>query len=309
MIVLAWTMLAFMIGLLLGLIFYIITGNIIYKSIFSRNSKIKKQIEKKKNFDEEIAFWDKNNFIDVSIQSYDNLKLFGKYLNNGSSHIALLVHGYGGNYCDMMKYASIFLKQGFDILAVDNRAHGKSEGDTVGMGWVDRCDITKWCEFLTTQNCNYKVVLFGQSMGASAVCMASAEKNNCNIVAIIEDCGFDNTYRQVCHLYKKTKLHSKLFLDIFVSYANRRNGYDMKQADCIKQLKKSCLPIFIIHGGEDDFVPTEMAYNIYNSLDDNRKQLYIVPGAKHTESYDVNEKKYIRKINEFLNKYDIKAKH
>ena len=305
MIFFAYILLAFMIGLIIGLGFYIIVGGIFYRSVFSRKSKLKKQIEKRKNTPEEIEFWDKNGFQDVSIKSFDGLNLFGKYLNKNSSNVVLLVHGYGGNFCDMAKYSDIFLKRGFDVLVVDNRAHGKSEGDTVGMGWIDRCDVLKWCEFLSQNNNFYKILLFGQSMGASAVCMASGEKSSCKIVAVIEDCGFDNTYKQVSYIYQKSKLKTKVFLDLFVSFANRKNGYDMKQADVVKQLRKNSLPVLIIHGGEDDFVPTEMAYNIYNNLDENRRAIYIAPQAKHTQSYQINEKKYTRIINEFLDKNHI----
>ena len=302
MVVLAWVLLAAMALLIVVLFFYLLFNSMVYRFVFSRNSKLKKQIEKKKNSEEEIDFWDKHDFVDVQVCSFDGLKLFGKYYSNSSNNVALLVHGYGGNYVDMAKFADIFLKRGFDVLAVDNRAHGRSEGDTVGMGWLDRLDVMKWSEFLAQKNHCYNVVLFGQSMGASAVCNASSHKLDCHVVGIIEDCGFDNTYRQVCYIYQKSKIHTKLFLNFFVKYANRKNGYDMKEADCIKQLKKTSLPVLVIHGSDDDFVPTEMGYNIYNSLDERRRYLYIAKGAKHTESYEVDKKKYIKVVNRFLDK-------
>ncbi len=305
MTILAWVLLSFMIGLLVGLGLYVVIGACIYHTIFARKGKIKRAIERKKNSQEEIDFWSKHDFKDVMITSFDGLKLRGKFLNNGSQCVAFLVHGYGGNYVDMAKYADIFLKRGLDVLAVDNRAHGTSEGDYVGMGWIDRLDVIKWCEFLSQEKPYSKVLLFGQSMGASAVCMASCEKLDCHVVGIIEDCGFDNTFKEVSYIYQKGKLHTKFFLNLFTSYANRKNGYDMRQADAIRQLKKTSLPILIIHGSDDDFVPTEMAYNIYNNLDERRRNLYIASGAKHTESYDVDKKKYIKAINKFLDKEHI----
>lgn len=302
MAILAWILLGIMSFVLVALFFYLLFNGAVYHFIFSRNSKLKKQIEKKKNSPEEINFWDRHGFKDVQICSHDALKLFGKYFSNSSNYVALLVHGYGGNYVDMAKFADIFLKRGFDVLAVDNRAHGKSGGDTVGMGWVDRLDVADWCEFLAQKNSRYSIVLFGQSMGASAVCNASAQQCSCKVLGIIEDCGFDNTFRQVCHVYNKCKAHPKLLLKMFVKFANRKNGYDMKQADCIKQLKKTSLSLLVIHGSDDDFVPTEMGYNIYHSLEEKRRSLYIAKGAKHTESYDVDKKKYISVVNRFLDK-------
>lgn len=305
MIIVAWILLAIMIILLVGLAVYVVACASIYHSIFARNGKVKKVIEKKKNSQEEIDFWSKNNFADVCITSFDGLKLKGKFLDNGSNCVAFLVHGYGGNYVDMAKYAEIFLKRGLDILVVDNRAHGTSEGDSVGMGWIDRLDVLSWCEFLSNLKSCYKVLLFGQSMGASAVCMASGEDLGCQVVGIIEDCGFDNTYSEVCYIYQKGRLHTKFLLNMFTNYANRKNGYDMKKADAIKQLKKNNLPVLVIHGSADDFVPTEMGYKIYNSLNETRASIYIALDAKHTQSFDVDKKRYTKEINKFLDKWNI----
>ena len=305
MIFFAWFCLALLVFVLVVLAVYLVVGAGIYNFVFSRNSKFKKKIERKPNTDYEKDFWNKYKFEDVSVMSFDGLKLFGKYLNKGKNKIAVLVHGYGGNYRDMAKYAQIFLDMGFDVLAIDNRAHGKSEGDFVGMSWLDKIDLKYWCDFLSEQNMCYKILLFGQSMGASAVCNYVGEKDCKNVVGVIEDCGFDNVYKQIYYLFNRIKIKLKIFFKIFEFYANRKNDYKLMQVDCIKQLKKSNVPVLIIHGEKDEFVPTEMAYNLYNSLDEKRRDLYIAQDAGHTKSFEVNERKYKNVIYNFLNKYKI----
>ena len=305
MVAISWFCLAGLISILLFLALYLLIGQSLYSIVFSRNSRFKKKVERRQNNDFENDFWDKNQFQDVNIISHDGLKLYAKYLNKGGAKVVLLVHGYGGNYKDMAKYAQIFLNKGYDLLVVDNRAHGKSEGKIVGMSWEDRFDIQSWCEFLTKVNPCYKIVLFGQSMGASAVCNFAGEKNNYNVVGVIEDCGFDNAYKQILYLFNRTKIKLKLFFKVFTFYSNKKNGYNLKEVDCLKQLKNTHIPLLIIHGSDDHFVPTEMAYNIYNSANEFEREIYVAKDARHTKSFEVDEKKYKNVIYNFLDKYKI----
>ena len=59
MAILAWILLGIMSFVLVALFFYLLFNGAVYHFIFSRNSKLKKQIEKKKNSPEEINFWDR----------------------------------------------------------------------------------------------------------------------------------------------------------------------------------------------------------------------------------------------------------
>lgn len=302
MIFFAWFCLAILIFILVILGFYLIVGAGIYNFVFSRSSKFKKKIERKPNTDFEKNFWEKYSFDNINVTSFDGLSLFGKYLSKGNNKIVILVHGYGGNFRDMAKYAQIFLDKGFDILAIDCRGHGRSEGDTVGMSWKDKDDLKSWCDFVLEKNSCYKILLFGQSMGASTVCNYAGLKECKSVVAVIEDCGFDNAYKQIFYLFGRLKIKLKIFFKIFQSYSTRKNGFNLKDVDCIKQLKKSNIPVLIIHGDKDEFVPTEMAFNIYNSLDENRREIYIAQDAGHTKCFEVNERKYRTVVYDFINK-------
>jgi pimeloyl-ACP methyl ester carboxylesterase len=68
------------------------------------------------------------------------------------------------------------------VLVTENRAHGQSEGECVGFGWNDRLDIVQWCKTLSDKTPENKIVLFGLSMGATAVCCAVGEDLPDNVV-------------------------------------------------------------------------------------------------------------------------------
>lgn len=48
-------------------------------------------------------------------------------------------------------------------------------------------------------------------------------------------------------------------------YAKKYAGYSLKQASATRQLGSNHLPVLIIHGEEDQFVPVSAAYTIQNA--------------------------------------------
>ena len=88
-------------------------------------------------------------------------------------------------------------------------------------------------------------------------------------------------------------------LDISNLVARLKAGYDFKEASSIEQLKKNDKPILFIHGGKDDFVPTEMVYEVYKATNA-PKDLYLVEEAGHAEAKDYNPQAYWDKVFQFI---------
>ena len=298
-------LLSILVFILVVFALYLLIGYITFRFAMSRNGKFKKGIELKSKIalskQPEISDYFAD-FEKITIQSNEDLKLYGFYKNNDKDKLALLVHGYGGSHYDTYSYAKIFEERGYDILAVDLRAHGESEGDYLTMGLYEHYDVIKWIEKMLELKRNYKIVLFGVSMGASTVCMTLGENLPNNVICAIEDCGYDNANNEFKHVYSKTKF-IKLFYRIFYNYTLKSRGIDLKKIDAVEKLKKSKLPILFIHGEKDDFVPTAMVYNLYDAVPESRRDIYIAKDATHTKSIDVSEKEYKRRLDRFLTKY------
>ena len=79
---------------------------------------------------------------DVWITSHDGLKLHGTYFKGDEGNKAVICfHGYTSE--GLNDYGSLshyYLKHGFRMLLIDLRAHGKSEGEHIGFGNMDRLD-------------------------------------------------------------------------------------------------------------------------------------------------------------------------
>lgn len=260
------------------------------------------------DFEEEknkIDGWLKSTLVKgLKIKSFNKTILFAEwFINTNSEKWVIILHGYGASGRLMYYVARRFYKKGYNVLLPDLRGHGISGGNYVGMGWHDRLDIIKWIKEIVKIDKKAKIVLYGVSMGASTMLMASGEKLPKNVKCIISDCAFTSAYEVLKHQLKKSKKVPVFpFLYIMNILCKIKNGYSLKQASTIKQIKKNKLPIFFIHGAIDDFVPTYMVFDLYK-VANCEKELMIVNNAGHTVSEIVERKIYWRRISLFLDKY------
>ena len=79
-------------------------------------------------------------------------------------------------------------------------------------------------------------------------------------------------------------------------------GYTYDECNAAEEVKKAKVPILFFHGDKDDFVPCWMSEKIYENCI-SPKEIYIVKGASHAESYYKETEYYESKINDFINKY------
>lgn len=241
------------------------------------------------------------------IVSRDGLKLRAYQIGDHNvKRQIIMVHGYSADHTMYGQLSKHFYSAGFAVLMPDLRGHGKSEGHVIGMGWKDRLDLVKWIELLVSENPRCEIVLYGISMGAAAVMMASGEKLPDNVKAIIEDCGYTSAYEQFGYCMKTffnimpfPLLHYACFI------CRIRGGWGIRQANALKQLKKNRLPVLFIHGAEDRFVPAYMIDKVYTATMGPKEKL-IVPGAKHAEASCVDPEGYAKAVGEFLEKYLVK---
>lgn len=251
-----------------------------------------------------LAWLDQQKTEPVSITSFDGLKLKGVLLpaKEESEKVVLAVHGYtscGDNEYAAMSY--FFHENGYHVLLVDDRAHGASEGKYVGYGCLDREDVYRWTRFLHDRfqgKCS--IYLHGISMGATTVLMAGSMSLPPSVKGIVADCGFTSPWEEFAYLLKH-KYHCPVYPALpVVNLINKVvAGYGFKDCDARKEAANTSIPVFIIHGEKDRFVPASMAREIYDACASG-KQLWLVKDAAHAESYYVARKEYEERVLDFL---------
>lgn len=78
-------------------------------------------------------------------------------------------------------------------------------------------------------------------------------------------------------------------------------GYGLSECNAADEVKKATVPVLFIHGDADTFVPTRMCHEIYENCI-SPKEILIIEGAGHAESYYKDQNAYEEKLTAFLNK-------
>ncbi|MCL1974969.1 MAG: alpha/beta hydrolase [Firmicutes bacterium] len=243
---------------------------------------------------------------DVFIESSDSLKLYARIINNkaDSSRWVVICHGYANIGIEKIMYlAQTFYDMGYHVLLPDARGHGKSEGAFFGMGWPDRLDIIQWIHEINDRCKMPEIILFGVSMGAATVIMASGESLPTTVKAIVADCGYTSAIEEFSYQLK-TVYHFPNFLSFPILAAASLitrlcAGYWLREASALRQIEKSRTPIFLIHGSADTFVPSSMLEKLYDAAVC-PKQKMLVNGAGHGESIMVDRSHYWQAVSDFL---------
>lgn len=215
----------------------------------------------------------------------------------------LLLHGYTGWKEELYPIACQYAENGYHALVPDMRCSGESEGDFIGMGWTDRLDNMLWLEEILSRDPEAEIVIHGQSMGAACALMMSGEELPSQVKAIVSDCAYTDAYSMFAKQMKDWfGLPSFPLLDSMNLVLQLRGGYDLKEASALEAVKNTSLPVLMIHGEEDDMVPVDMAYELYEAAA-GEKELLIIPGAGHAQSVDKDPETYYDAVFEFLGKW------
>lgn len=243
---------------------------------------------------------------DIYIKSRDRLKLHGRLITHGDAPRPLVIffHGYHSS-CrrDLAIQSKGVFDEGYDILLVSQRGHGKSGGRYLCFGTKERYDALAWCNYAKERFGDIPMALMGLSMGGATVMMASALPLPENIKCIIDDCGFTSplevTVNTLVHRAHVIPYPTVYFMNFWCMLLA---GFRLGQISTLKALKENTRPLLIIHGELDTYVPTEMSLR-NAKVNEALTELVVFSGAKHAQSVYYHRDGYIQKLTEFLGKY------
>lgn len=237
---------------------------------------------------------------EVRITAADGAVLVADYFHvRDGAPIELQAHGYRSmGPHDLYGGAKEALEAGHNVLLIDQRAHGRSGGGAITFGALESRDVKMWAEYLTERfGDDIRILLFGVSMGAATVLIASGLPLPEQVKGIIADCPCSYGWDIVARTGKKRGAPVWL-LKPFVFLGARLFGkFKIKDTDVREAVKRARVPILLVHGLADDFVPAYMSEEIKAANDKIRLELF--PGARHVESYLVDTERYVKLISEF----------
>lgn len=242
---------------------------------------------------------------EVETKSFDGLKLRGVWVPaEKPKGTILLAHGYrSSKLVDFSLAFGMYHAIGMNILLPDQRAHGKSQGRYITFGVKESRDMQSWIDYHNKEFGEFPLVLSGLSMGASTVLYLADANLPQNVKGIIADCGFTSPREIIKSVFHRV-IHLPAAPTLFVAdlFARLFAGFSLTEKDTRKSLHNSKLPVLLVHGVSDDFVPCEMTKQGYAACR-GEKEMLLVDGADHGVSFLVDKPRYTKMVIDFLDKY------
>lgn len=237
----------------------------------------------------------------VSITSFDGLTLRGRYYEyEKGAPLEMLFHGYQGNSeRDLCGGVQRCLSLGRNALLIDQRASGESDGSIISFGINERKDCLRWIQFVIDKfGEEQKIMLGGVSMGAATVLMAAGEKLPRNVVCALGDCSYSSAKEIICKIVREMKLPAPLVYPFIKLGARVFGKFDLDETSPVQAMETCEVPVLLLHGDADDFVPLAMSQKIYDACH-TKKRLVAIKGAGHGLAYPKNKEGYIQALKEF----------
>lgn len=241
----------------------------------------------------------------VSIVNRDGMRLVGKYYHvKDGAPLDIGFHGYRGTAIrDFCGGTKISFSMGHNVLLIDQRAHGGSDGHTIAFGVKERFDCLDWINYANERfGKDTPILLYGVSMGGATVLMASGLELPPNVYGIVADSPYsspEKIIKKVCRDRGYPPSLAYPFLSLGARLFGRICPEDATAADAAR---KATVPMLIIHGEDDRFVPDRMSEEV-RAANPVLVSRHTFPTAGHGLSYIVDFPRYERLIREFIEHY------
>lgn len=238
----------------------------------------------------------------VRIVSWDGLQLFGRYYHvKENAPLDICFHGYRSHPIrDFSGGTELSFAMEHNVLLIDERAQGKSEGKTITFGLLERKDLLDWVHYAITRfGPEVNIFLYGVSMGGATVLMSAELNLPKNVRGIIADCPFSKPLDVILFVGQRHPFPNCLIKYLAILAAKIYGGFDLLETDAVRSIKHTKVPVLILHGEDDRYVPCAMSESVASA---NPTMVHRVtfPGAAHGISYLADTQRYHSIVKKFV---------
>jgi len=232
----------------------------------------------------------------------DGLKLHAEYYDHGSDRCVIVIPGRAEGLMYGYYFDQPYWEAGMNILAVDPRSHGSSEGKYHSLGHYEHRDLDKWLTWLEEKHGIKKVYLHCICVGTvTGLLAAKNATKRSNIKAIITEGSFikfKETFRE--HIkYEKKPVYPILPMCLY--HIEKNTGARLREEAPIKLVKEiGDMPILFLYGRQDIFSLPEKSQKLYDTCTSLHKKIVWFDKGAHSHLRINNKEAYDNAIKEFV---------
>jgi fermentation-respiration switch protein FrsA (DUF1100 family) len=239
---------------------------------------------------------------ELTFKSTDGLNLGGWWIpSGGSEKVVIQLHGHAGSMDPDIQYLPTLHQHGCNILMFDFRGHGRSQGSTVTIGYLERQDVLGAIEFVKQKG--YKnISLLGFSMGGVLAILVGA--SSLDVKAVISDSApvhLTTAMRERVVELGIPRFAAVAIAWLIVAATSLRLGVNLFDYDAARWVGRIApRPLYLMHGGADRYVPDfdELVQAAGPSA-----QVWDVPNIGHTQVINVLHEEYLSRLADFIDKH------
>ncbi len=228
-----------------------------------------------------------HNSEDVWLKAADGTRLHGWFVRAPVQPAAATIiyfHGNGGNLSGVGWIAGHFTTRGFDVMLFDYRGYGRSEGLAIDERGIFADADTVYDYVVRERGVPpARLVLYGQSLGTTAVADVAARKP-CGAIILESGLSSASDMAGVVLPWLPRAFHRLA-----------RNRFESA-----RKLAGVKCPILVAHGDMDEVIPIEQGRALYAAAPEPHKRLIIVPGAGHNNLVVIGGENYLDAVATFI---------
>ena len=237
---------------------------------------------------------------EVSVTS-GGLKLVGEYLDFGSDRAVIIIPGRTESCLYSYYFAEPYRQAGCNVLVIDNRAHGLSEGIYPTLGHMESLDLLEWGRLLHDTFGNRQVFLHGICIGASSAVFALTKADCPDYMAGMVADGMYTTFYESFKCHMRLDHHPVFPVALEVMAQIRLHAKANVVTDGpVKRIGKLKKPILFLHSREDTFSLPQKAEELFAKCPAAQKKLQFFEKGAHSRVRLKNTAAYDQTIVTFL---------
>ena len=295
------------------LLFYVfptlLISNVIYTVLFIRNKKDKwgrevswDEPEQKRMFAEGKEWGDENEKYRKSVGiTSDKFKLVAEYFDFGYKKAVIVIPGRMESGTYSYYFSDPYKQAGYNVLAIDNRSHGLSEGRYNTIGLKEYRDIINWAKYLHDVEGVEQIMIHGICIGsATGLYACIADDSPDYIKGLVADGMYLDFHESLdAHLVERHKPKFPFTMEI-MGMMSIVAGKSAKKNGPIRVIHKLTKPILFIYSKEDTYsTHGELLFDTCNAP----KRLVWFDHGVHSHVRINAPEKYDATIQEFLKDY------
>lgn len=246
----------------------------------------------------------------IPIKTEDSLTIFCWYaawINYNlkyyipSKGTIIMFHGHGSSKSGVIAEAEAFYTLGYNVLMIDFRAHGESDGNVCTIGYEETKDVKAAYDYIAKTG-EKNIVLWGISLGASAIIKTLHDYSDVKPSKIILEMPFGSLYGAVKGTLRNNHVPVQPIAAMLTFWGGIEHGFwafNMNPQDYAKDVH---CPVLLQRGANDIRVTEEETQAIYKNLAASDKTLVEYADCGHQSLYKKDSAKWVGVVGRFLSR-------